>query len=471
MILFRCPACGTAHRAEPQYAGGMIPCRQCGQQVPIPHASDPACGLVYRAGEAEEGLPMTLDDIRLKLLSGELSETDLIWDGNTWKPLTQTVGTVREGSGLRLKPRAEPKAEEPELEAPLMPMDGVQKVDMSEIQAEQTSETKKKRFQLVRRHEASAEKKPAEAAAVPMTATPPAASAESPQKGAPPEASAAKEQPKPAKRRGRVYYGIQCTLCAFAIICGYKLGFGPLVSHYRDKPSYVIVQNHEDIEYVATLGWRRMREELYKQSLINFEVWVGMPESQTLKITPKVPGTAQPFSVSVPLRPGETSLLNLKGKGEYGIYELSAVAGKRLDTPEVKALATEISSNRAPGSAVKVSRQIRDVVAPAFKGIKTDMLFRGSAYDFESGLLFRARERQQAKDAKKDEKKDAKKDEKKRMRRKRRTRFPPCFKFIFFNISYMQLPGPNRGKQYVIFKIFFCLFSHVTNRKKIFNVF
>ena len=236
MILFRCPACGTAHRAEPQYAGGMIPCRQCGQQVPIPHASDPACGLVYRAGEAEEGLPMTLDDIRLKLLSGELSETDLIWDGNTWKPLTQTVGTVREGSGLRLKPRAEPKAEEPELEAPLMPMDGVQKVDMSEIQDEQTSETKKKRFQLVRRHEASAEKKPAEAAAVPMTATPPAASAESPQKGAPPEASAAKEQPKPAKRRGRVYYGIQCTLCAFAIICGYKLGFGPLVSHYRDKP-------------------------------------------------------------------------------------------------------------------------------------------------------------------------------------------------------------------------------------------
>jgi hypothetical protein len=390
MILFRCPACGTAHRAEPQYAGGTIPCRHCGQQVPIPHASDPACGLIYRAGEAEEGLPMTLDDIRLKLLSGELAETDLIWDSSTWKPLAQTFGEIREGGGLRVKSRVEPSADEGEIQAALLPIDAVQKVDMSEVQAERMSETKRKRFQLSRRHEADAEKKPPAAPAMPSAAgVLPAAEA-------PQAASAA---PAQRRRRGRLYYGIQCTLLAFAIICGYKFGVGPIISNYRGLHTYVIVQSHEDIEYVATFGWRRAKEDLFKQSIVNFELEVGMPESQTLTIAPKEPGTAAVLRVSVPLRPGGTTLVNLKGKGEYGIYELQAVADKRLDTPEVKALTTEISSNRAPESAIKVSRQIRDLVAPAFKGTKTDMLFRGSVYSFDPAMLY-VRERRLISDAK-----------------------------------------------------------------------
>ncbi|NLF18774.1 MAG: DUF4339 domain-containing protein, partial [Lentisphaerae bacterium] len=168
MILFRCPACGTAHRADPQYAGGMLPCRHCGQQVPIPHASDPACALVYKAGESDDGVPMTLEEIRVKLVAGELADTDLVWDNSTWKPLAQAFGAVREGenTGLRLKRREEEPAapaEDNELAAPLTPLGGVQKVSAAAL-AEGKNETKGRRFQLLRRQE------PKAAAAAPAAA-------------------------------------------------------------------------------------------------------------------------------------------------------------------------------------------------------------------------------------------------------------------------------------------------------------
>jgi len=394
----------------------MLPCRHCGQQVPIPRESDPACALVYKAGEAEDGLPMTTEEIRLKLVSGELAGTDLVWDNSTWKPLAQAYGSVREGEGLRLKRREEPAPQqEQELQASLMPLGAVQKVDLGELQAEQMTETKKKRFQLVRRHEQKAEPAAAApAAAAGPAPTAPAAGGPAPAPvaaapaAAPAQPPAPAEVPKPRKARGRLYYGIQAVLLFFAIFCGFKFGVGPLISQFRDKPTYVIVQNHEDVEYTAMLGWRRSKEDLYKQSLVNYEVWVGLPERQTLRLEPKVPGTAQPFSLKIPVRPGGITLVNLKALGEYGVYELAAVTGKKLDTPELKALAAEVGANRSPDSAVKVSRQIRDLVAPAFKGTKKEMLYRSSQYDFDSGMLYRMRQheldRQKAGKAKADDK-------------------------------------------------------------------
>ena len=396
MILFRCPACGTAHRADPQYAGGMLPCRSCGKQVPIPHQSDPACALVYKSGESEDGLPMTVEEIRLKLVSGELADTDLVWDNSTWKPLAQSFGEVKESGGLRLKRREEEAPQkDDELDAALMPLDAVQKVDLGEL-SEPMTETKKKRFQLVRRHEAKEPKPAAAPAAADVGA--PAGSAPAPaQSQARPETPApvAGAEPKPQKAKGRLYYIAQTVLLVVAVVCGYKYGVGPLLSHYRHKATYVIVQNHEGVEYGATFGWRRSHEDLFPQSIANFELWVGMPESQTLSLTPKVPGTAQPFKVKVPLRPGGTTLVNLKALGEYGVYDMQAVAGKKLETPELKALAAEIAANRAPESAVKVGRQIRDLVLPAFKGTKKDMLIRSSQYDFDPGMLYRLRQRLQ----------------------------------------------------------------------------
>lgn len=399
MILFRCPACGTAHRADPQYAGGMLPCRQCGKQVPIPHDSDPACALVYKAGEAEDGLPMTTEEIRLKLVSGELAETDLVWDSTTWKPLAQAYGGVREGEGLRLKRREEePEAkQDQELQAPLVPLGAVQKVDLGELQAEQLSETKKKRFQLVRRHEAPEEKATPPATAGAAAPATPAAGGTTPAPAAGVQAvpvASPEGAAKARKPKGRLYYAVQVVLLVLALFFGFELGVGPLISQFRDKPTYVIVQNHEDVEYTALLGWRRSKEDLFKQSLVNYEIWVGIPERQTLRLVPKIPGTGQPFSLKVPVRPGGITLVNLKAAGEYGVYELGAVAGKKLESPELKALAAEIGSNRAPESAVKVSRQIRDLVAPTFKGTKQDMVFRSSQFTFDPAMLYRMKQRE-----------------------------------------------------------------------------
>jgi hypothetical protein len=384
MILFRCPACGTAHRADPQYAGGTMPCRRCGKQVPIPRTSDPACALVYKAGEAEDGVPMTLDDIRLKLVSGELAETDLIWDNSTWKPLAQAFGNVSDGGGLHVKPHGEAKAEDPELDVPLRAMDAVQKVDMGTLRTGLFSGMRRKLFGLGRRRAGGAGKQPPAAAQMPAPANGSAVPPEAPQK-----APSGRPEAQPRKPHGRAYYVGQCVLLALALTCGYKYGFGPLISSYRNIPARVIVQNHEDVDYAAAFGWRHAKADIASQGLAKFELWVGMPESQTLTIKPIVPEKAAPYSIRVPVRPGVTTLVNLRGKGEYGIYDLSAVADKQLDTPDVKALVAEIAANRAPASAVKVSRQIRDLVAPAFKGTKTDTILRGTLYDIDPALLSR----------------------------------------------------------------------------------
>jgi hypothetical protein len=119
-----------------------------------------------------------------------------------------------------------------------------------------------------------------------------------------------------------------------------------------------------------------------------------MPERHTLRLKPKTPGAGESFSLQVPVRPGGVTLVNLKGKGEYAIYDLHEVAGKSLDTPEVKALAAEIGSNRAPDSAIKVNRQIRDLVAPAFKGLRKDLFFRSSSYEIDKSVIYKLRDRE-----------------------------------------------------------------------------
>lgn len=388
MILFRCPACGTAHRAEPQYAGGMLPCRRCGQQVPIPHASDPACALVYKAGESDDGLPMTMEEIRVKLVAGELADTDLVWDSSTWKPLSQAFGAVREGenTGLRLKHREDDSATagDKELGTPLVPLGAVQKVAPAAL-ADGAGATKSRRFQLRRRQEPKAAAETTGPAAEAAVVTAPAAAAPAP--AADPAAAS-----RSARRHGRLYQAGQVVLLVLALFFGFKLGVGPLISQFRDRPTYVIVQNHEAIDYTAALGMRRIKEDLYKNGLANYQVWVGLPERMTLRITPTVPGTAEPYKVKVPVRPGAVTLVNLKALGEYGVYDLTALSGKKLDTAELKDLAAEIGANRAPASAIKVSRQVRDLVGPAFIGTRQDLFYRSAHYEFDPSLLYRQRQ-------------------------------------------------------------------------------
>ncbi|MBN2451573.1 MAG: hypothetical protein JXR77_14380 [Lentisphaeria bacterium] len=368
MILFRCPACGSVHRADPQYAGGTLPCRQCGGQVPIPQQSDAECALVYRSGESEEGTPMTRDEIRVKLVSGELSEMDLIWEGNTWRPLAETFGGVHEGEGLKLKRKeratdATAGAGTPDLSA------AVQKVDISEVVPGET-----RRIGTRRLPKKSKDKAPD----APISG---ARAAEAP-------AVVRGDVARPKKKHGKAYYTVQAVLLLLAVTLGYKFGFGPLISSYRGLPTYVVVQNSEDVEYVAKLGLRRLTEPVYKNSLANLQLYVGMPERQTLRIEPKTPGEGEPFRLKVPVRPGGTTVVNLKAKSQFHVYDLPRVREQKLDTPELKALGEEIAANRAPTSAIKVSRQIRDLAASAFLGSKNDVIFQSTQYDVDKEMLY-----------------------------------------------------------------------------------
>lgn len=387
MVLFRCPACGTVHRAEPEAAGGTVSCRGCSAQIPVPRQSDPECALVYKAGDAEDGLPMTREEVARRLVSGDLAETDLIWDGRTWKPLGKAFGPASRPEGPTPGQPPAGAADEGELRVELRPIDGVRTVEPGPAAAAPPP-GKRPQAGSARAAAPPPQRRPAEgpAPAAGQGAATPLAPAPAP--GAPGTA------PGPGRTHSSLYYVGQAALLVFALVAGYKYGAGPLLSQYRDTPSYVAVQNHGDEPCVARLGWRQAQEEVPPGRIGSFELWVGMPERHTLRVAPAAPGTWQPLRLQVPVRPGCVTLVNLREEGEYGVYDLREVEGKTLDTPELAALAQEIGSNQAPASAVKVSRQIRDLVAPAFKGTRKDTFFLGSVYEIDPATIPKLRERE-----------------------------------------------------------------------------
>lgn len=379
MILFQCK-CGAVHRVDAQYAGGTMQCPCCGAQIPIPLESDPNCVLIYKAGESEDGIPMHLDTVRLQLVSGELSDTELIWDNSTWRPLGEYMG-MNQGAALETvmpgdaeKPRLTLKRDtapqddnEEEIEIAesledLTPIQQVRKVAKVEKANPEKNTAGKKRFRL-----AFWKKKQVEAAKD--------------------DAASGEEQPK-KKRGGKIYYTIQVVLGILAITVGYKLGFGPLISKARNMPSFVIVQNHEPYEYIAQLGWRRLKQDIYKNGMCSFEIYVGMSEKQTLRVNPKEPGQGEAYKVKVPVRPGGTIIVNLKQLGDYGLFDPSSVGGKKLAAGDVDKLEKEFAAFAAPQTVVKLNRDIRDLVRPAFKGTKNDLFFVDTQYDLQNIPVF-----------------------------------------------------------------------------------
>jgi len=427
MILFRCSSCGAVHRVEAQYAGSTMTCGNCGQEIAIPRESDPQCVLVYKAGESEDGFPMHLDDVQTQLVAGELSETDLVWDSTTWRPLGEYMGLIsgeEQGDKQKLSLKKRDSDGEEELAESLDDLPPVQQVGV--VQQVVSKKTQKKKKEKVKKEKRvwiagflSKWRKKSEAKEADKDADKEIGDGE------------IAVEVVTEKRDRKVYYIIQAVMGVLALVMGYKFGFGPLISKARELPTNVIVQNHEPYEYVASLGWRRIKQELYKEAPCRFEIYVGMPEKQTLTMIPKEAGKGEKFKVKVPLRPGGIVIVNLKRKGEYGVFDPSAVSGEKLAGADLGKLLREVAANQAPQSAVKVSRAVRDLVRPAFKGTKTDLYFLSGQYNLLEGSMFgvAAQAKKKKEEAKKKKEEDKKSDVK--PKKKDFVLFPPVRRLSF----------------------------------------
>jgi len=404
MILFPC-SCGAAHAVDDEYAGGSMSCDKCNSEIVIPDASDPGVALVYKAGESENGVPMAWTDVTARIEAGELETTDLVWHGNTWVPIGDVMGAQAEGddggppdptgakSKLRLKKDAE--ADEAAVEG-LDPVEGAAEEGKSEeggggggFLAKLLPFGKKKDDDGFEVDEEDSKKK-------------------------------------------KIMYAVQGVVILIVVYFGYICGIGPLLSHHSEKPTYVIVQNHEDVEYVAKLGWRRLKQELFKKAYCRFELYVGPPflgiaERQTLTITPKQKGAGEGCKLKITLRPDAKILVNLKKKGKYGVFDLAKAKGQKIDD-SLGRLLKAISNNEAPTAAMAVTRSARKIAKSTFVETREDLMYTAEQYQLARiWLLGMGAGKQQKKDAKG---KDKKKEEKKKPEKPKKPKPLPPYMIV-----------------------------------------
>jgi len=360
MVLFRC-SCGAAHAIEERFAGGTAQCEQCGQRVPIPQQSDEGVLLVYKSGEDEEGIPMARDQVERALITGALSSLDLIWHENTWYPLRDFMGE-QEDDVAPPEP-AEGDGEQKELEATIGALTPIHMTvtpeDEEPIPTAEPVERRRFRFLPFGRK------------------------------------SRAQRADGGTEREKKTPVQIVAQVLGVILILGiaFKFGFGPLISSARKMTSYVIVQNHEDIDYTAKLGWRALlgsssyKAELSKQSVCSFEIDVGMPEKQTLTLIPVEEGKGEPFKVKVPLRPGLAVLVNLKAKGTYAVYDIGKAGSKQVGG-ELKKLVSQVSAAQAPTAAPQVAKAILAIGKESLVTTVKDPMFFSTEYNLPAIALF-----------------------------------------------------------------------------------
>ena len=116
---------------------------------------------------------------------------------------------------------------------------------------------------------------------------------------------------------------------------------------------------------------------LFEEDVV--ELFVGMRERQGLKLIAEEGGESVKYRV--PLRPGGVVLVNVKRKGEYGVFDLEKVKGRKINGELVR-LAAEMSRNEAPKSAVSVRGDLARIGKDAFDKTVNDLFFTGSDYTF-----------------------------------------------------------------------------------------
>ena len=312
MILFRC-SCGAAQSVGDQYAGGTAQCATCGQHLSIPQESDPEVILIYRAGDAEEGVAMTQEQVEAALASAALTPTDLISQEGAWYPLE----AVLEGEGLEEATAVPPKVtvkEGPKGEAivvdevvgeliPVRMTDAAEDVTADEPPAGEEPgasgflRQKKKEAKAVDGDEAVGEE---------------------------PTEEEGDDVPA-AKKHKKLIRVAQVLVTVLAMVFGFKFGVGPLISTMRNRPTRVMIWNETGQDYQARLGWRRLKANLSNKTLCRFELYVGMREKQTLTLIPTAGGKT--LKTKLTLRPGAGVDVVVGWDGAFDVREAQAAPG------------------------------------------------------------------------------------------------------------------------------------------------
>ena len=370
MILFACQ-CGSPYTVEDQFAGGTLQCTACGKSIQIPAQSDPRVVLIYRAGESEDGVPMLREEVERLVAAGEFTETELIWDETTWRPVTDVMGGGVSAESAA-KHKLQLKRKEDEEEAAEAENDSfgdiipIQKVQLDEDELKQLPTQKRDRKAKKPKKEKK-EKKP---------------------RGGKETGFRLMMQRAFGNDRslGRgVNIPIQIFWFLVIVFVGYRMGVGPLVSKIREKPTYVVVYNHTPTPCVASLGWRRLKREIYPRTSACFEVYVGMKERQKLTLTPKSGGDK--IKVKVPMWPGGLTVVNPGGLGTFAQWRLDAAKGEKLPSTEVKRLAEQISAHKEPVGLDKLIEAGREIAKKALVKPRKDVLFTSRQYKFDTAIL------------------------------------------------------------------------------------
>lgn len=385
MILFACQ-CGAPYSVEDQYAGGTLECTACSKANRIPGASDPRVVLIFRAGESEAGVPMLREEVERLVAAGEFTEAELIWDGTTWRPVTQVMGggvSSEDKPKFHLK-RRENEVEEKEEELAFDGIEPIQKVQLDEADLQNLPATKREKKEKKEKLQKKVVEKKKEA---PKEAKPkPATKADG---GSTPGGWRLYKQRvfgNDPSLGPKVNIPIKAFWFLVVVFYGFKMGLGPLFSKLREKPTYVVVYNTSGQECVATLGWRRLKRDIFPGTSACFEVYVGMTEKQKLTLTTKATGDTV-ATARVPLWPGGLSVVNPFGAKNFAQIRPGQAREENLPAADLKQLAEQVGSHQEPSAFLRLAPEGRRIARKALVGTLEDRVFTSDKFRFEDSIV------------------------------------------------------------------------------------
>lgn len=322
---------------------------------------------------------MLREEVERLVAAGEFTEAELIWDGTTWRPVTDVMGggvRIEERPKLQLKRRGdEPEAEadEEDLSDDIVPIQKVQ-LDAAELAQipQRKSEKKNKRKKAKAEGKPKKERKPRAAAN-----------------------GSGSSGWQLYKRRifgndpslgPKINIPIKIFWLLVVVFYGFRLGLGPLLAKMREKPTYVVVYNTSPMEASATLGWRRLSRDIYPRSSVCFELYVGMRERQKLTLRTKATGDTL-ASLRVPMWPGALVVANPDRKGEFAQIRTSLVKDDSLPSVDVNQLAEQVGNHLEPSAFLRLVPEGWRIARKALVSTRNDPIFTSSQFRFEESIV------------------------------------------------------------------------------------